>query len=204
MFGNFFIIRALTKYHTKRHFVNFMKINFVTSNKNKIREFKKILEPDIIVNPIEMEYPELRSDDSQKIAQMSASMLSRELKKTIVVEDSGLFINALRGFPGTCSSYIHKRIGLHGILKLMEGIDDRVCAYRSAVAYCEVDSEPVSFLGEEIGKISHCIRGIFGFGHDPIFVPQGSEKTYGEMENCDEAKKFRRIAAMKLRDFLLN
>ena len=51
--------------------------------------------------------------------------------------------------------------------------------------------------------ISEEIRGKFGFGHDSIFIPQGSNKTYGEIENCEESKKFRRIAVRKLRDYLL-
>jgi len=178
-------------------------INFVTSNKNKVKEFRQILEPQIKVNHIEMYYPELRSDYPEEIAKQSAEMLANKLKKIVVVEDSGLFINTLNEFPGTCSSYIHKRIGLQGILKLMKGVIDRECTYRSAVAYCEPEKKPISFLGEEKGAIAEEIRGIFGFGHDPIFIPEGSNKTYGEIENCEEIKKFRRRAVLRLREFLL-
>ena len=200
-----------------------LTINFITSNKNKVKEFKQILEPEIKVAHIEMSYPELRSDDSEEIARQSAEMLantlknskrifgaqkiskkfSRELKKPVVVEDSGLFIKALNDFPGTCSAYIHKRIGLQGIIKLMEGVKDRECTYRSAVAYCEPEKKPISFLGEEKGKVAEGIRGHYGFGHDPIFIPERSDKTYGEMENYKELKKFRRRAVEKLRWYLL-
>ena len=178
-------------------------INFVTSNKNKVREIKQILEPEIKVNHIELNFPELRSDLSMEIAEMSAEMISKKLNKIVVVEDSGLFINALNEFPGTCSAYIHKRIGLKGILKLMENIDDRSCSYKSAVAYCEPSKKPISFLGEEKGTIAKSIRGNFGFGHDPIFIPENSRKTYGEMKDYDEKKQFRRRAVLKLREFLL-
>ena len=180
-----------------------LTINFVTSNKNKAKEFKKILEPDIIVNHVEMSYQEMRSDDSEEIAKQSAEMLANKLKKAVVVEDSGLFIKALNDFPGTCSAYIYKRIGLPGIIKLMEGVKDRECTYKSAVAYCEPGNKPISFLGKGKGKISEIIRGMYGFGHDPIFIPEGSSKTYGEMKNCEEEKKFRRDAVEKLRDYLL-
>ena len=180
-----------------------MIINFVTSNKNKAREFRQILEPQIKVSHIEMSYPEMRSDNPEEIARQSAQMIANKLKKTVVVEDSGLFIKSLNDFPGTCSAYIHKRIGLDGIIKLMEGINDRECAYKSAVACCEPKKKPISFLGEEKGSIAQGIMGNFGFGHDPIFMPQGSSKTYGEMEKCEEIKKFRRIAVGKLRDWLL-
>lgn len=180
-----------------------MIINFATSNPSKVMEFRQILEPEIKVNHIKIYYPELRSDDPQEIARMSAEMLANKLKKTIVVEDSGLFIKALNDFPGTCSAYIHKRIGLEGIIKLMKGIKNRQCTYKSAVAYCEPNKKPISFLGEEKGNVAESMTGNYGFGHDPIFIPEGSSKTYGEMKNCIEAKKFRRRAVLKLREFLL-
>lgn len=180
-----------------------ISINFITSNKNKVKEFKQILEPEIKVNHINLSYPELRSDNPEEIARHSAQMLANKLKKPIVVEDSGLFIKALNDFPGTSSAYIHKRIGLEGIIKLMKGIKNRECNYKSAVAYCESNKKPISFLGEEKGTVALDIRGNFGFGHDPIFIPEGNNKTYGEMKNCEELKKFRRRAVLKLRTYLL-
>ena len=66
--------------------------------------------------------------------------------------------------------------------------------YMSAVAYCEPRKNPVSFLGTEKGRIAKKIRGKYGFGHDPFFIPKGSKKTYGEMKNVEEAKRFRRKA----------
>ena len=179
-------------------------INFVTSNKNKVKEFRQILEPEIKVNHIEISYTEMRSDNPEEIAKQSAEMLANKLKKMVVVEDSGLFIEALNDFPGTCSAYIHKRIGLEGILKLMQGIKNRNCTYKSAVAYCEPNQNLISFLGEEKGRVAETVKGTYGFGHDPIFIPEGSDKTYGEMENCIELKKFRRMAVLNLKDYLLN
>ena len=183
--------------------LNPITINFVTSNKNKVKEFKQILEPEIKINHIEMAYPEMRSENPEEIAKQSAEILANKLKKLVVVEDSGLFIKALNDFPGTCSSYIHKRIGLQGILKLMKGITERECTYKSAVAYCEHGKKAMSFLGEEKGFVAENARGNYGFGHDPIFVPEGSNKTYGEMQNCEKVKKFRRRAVLKLRDYLM-
>lgn len=180
-----------------------LTINFVTSNKNKVKEFKQILGSKIKVSHINLSYPELRSDNPEEIARHSVKMQAERLKKPIVVEDSGLFIKALNDFPGTCSAYIHKRIGVQGIIKLMKGIKDRKCTYKCAVAYCKPGKKPISFLGEEKGNVAKSVRGNFGFGHDPIFIPEGSYKTYGEMRNCIEVKKFRRRAVEKLRIYLL-
>ena len=179
-----------------------MEINLITSNLGKLKEFKIYLEPEIKIKHIEMEYDELRSDDPEEIAKEAAKRLAIELKKPIVVEDSGLFIKALNDFPGTCSAYIHKRIGLKGILKLMENIEDRQAFYKSAVAYCEPGKGPISFLGQESGFISKEIKGNYGFGHDPIFIASNNKKTYGETENCEKKKKFRKNAALKLKDYL--
>ncbi len=181
---------------------NKMEINFVTHNKGKVKEITKILGSKYKLNHIDMDYKELRSDDPEEIAKDAAERLANELEKTIVVEDSGLFVVSLNGFPGTNSAYIHKRIGLNGILKLMKGTKDRECFYRSAIGYCEPGKKPVSFLGEEKGKIAGEIKGSHGFGHDPIFIPEGSGKTYGEMENAEDVKKFRRIAVEKLKNYL--
>ena len=180
-----------------------MQLTLITSNKGKVKELTKYLGPEIQVNHLYMEYRELRSDSNEDIAKEAAKRLADELNKAVVVEDSGLFIEALNGFPGTCSAYIHKRIGLQGILKLMVGIKDRTCFYKSAIGYCIPGKEPLSFLGEEKGKIALKEKGRHGFGHDPIFVPEGSDKTYGEMENCEDIKKFRRIAANKLKEYFL-
>ena len=179
-----------------------MEINLVTSNMGKVKEFKIILGDEVKVNHIGQEYRELRSDDPEEIAREAAKRLAEELGKAVVVDDSGLFIKALNDFPGTCSSYIHKRIGLKGIIKLMEEVDDRICYYRSAVGYCEPGGEAISFLGEEKGMVSEEIKGNCGFGHDPIFIPANSERTYGEMENCENLKRFRKIAVGKLKEYL--
>ena len=179
-----------------------MEINLVTSNLGKVKEFKIILGDELKVNHIPKEYRELRSDNPEEIAKDAAKRLAEEFKKPIVVEDSGLFIKALNDFPGTCSSYTHKRIGLMGILKLMENIEERSCYYRSAVGYCEPGKDPISFLGEEKGTVAKEVKGNYGFGHDPIFIPEGSEKTYGEMQNCENLKRFRKIAAEKLKNYL--
>lgn len=180
-----------------------LSINFATSNLGKLKELRQILEPEIKVNHIEISYPEMRSNNPEEIARMSAEMLANNLKKNVVVEDSGLFIKALNDFPGTCSAYVHKRMGLNGIIKLMKGIKNRGCTYKSAVAYCEPGKKSISFLGEEKGSIAEKIKGNFGFGHDPIFIPEGNSKTYGEMKNAEEMKKFRKMVVLKLRNYLL-
>ena len=180
----------------------YMKIYFATHNPGKVREFKEILSGTAEVEQINDDYPELRSDDPEEIAVEAVGKLAEKYGKPIVVEDSGLFIKALNDFPGTCSAYVHQRIGLAGLLKLMDGVTERSCEYRSAVGYCEPDGSAVSFLGVEPGTISEAERGVNGFGHDPIFIPDSSDKTYGEMSDVEKVKKFRREAVLQLVEHL--
>ena len=180
-----------------------MKIELVTSNQNKVKEFELVLEPEIIVDHTKHEYVEIQSNDPIEVAKESAQRVANEMGRPIVVEDSGLFIDVLNGFPGTLSKYVHQKIGLKGILKLLEHEPNRLAAYRSVVAYCEPKRDAEIFLGEERGTIAVAIKGTFGFGHDPIFIPEGSAQTYGEMEDASHRKKFRKRAIQQLKDFLL-
>ena len=180
------------------------EIMLVTSNKNKVKEFRHVLEPEVKVNHIEMSYPELRHDSNEEIAKESAERLAKEIKKAVVVEDSGLFIDALNGLPGVCSAYIHKRIGLPGTLKLLEGEKNRRAYYFSAVAYCKPGKKPVTFTGREDGTIAISVRGNNGWGHDPVFIPDNDTRTYGEMSDVSEKKRFRAMAIKKLKEYLLH
>jgi len=116
------------------------------------------------------------------------------------VEDSGLFIDALGGFPGPYSSYAFKTIGCRGILRLMDGIGDRSASFRCAVAYCAAGSEPVVFSGVSGGSIATAMRGSKGFGFDPIFIGKGSRLTYAELDeeskcaSSHRGESFRRFA----------
>jgi XTP/dITP diphosphohydrolase len=102
------------------------------------------------------------------------------------VEDAGLFIDALSGFPGPYAAYVFKTINNSGILKLMENIADRHAKFQSVIAYCDdqIPFKPECFDGESKGQITISERkeqGKSGFGFDPIFQPTGSGKTFAEM-----------------------
>lgn len=182
-----------------------IEINFVTCNENKVREVKQIMGEDFDVKQEAIDYPELRSDDPEEIVALAAKQLADTLRKTVVVEDSGFFIKALGDFPGVVSAYAFKRIGLDGLLKLMEGVSDRACCYKSAVGFCEPGREPVTFLGIEEGTMADSVRDEgFGWCHDKIFIPEGSDKTYGETLDVEEKKMFRRKAFEKLKKHLLD
>jgi XTP/dITP diphosphohydrolase len=121
------------------------------------------------------------------------------------VEDAGLFIDALDGFPGPYAAYVYKTIHNSGILKLMKNLPDRKAKFQSVIAYCDEQTvcDPTCFEGEVKGEITPIERkeqGKSGFGFDPIFQPDGSKKTFAEMtidekNGCSHrAKAIRRFA----------
>ncbi|RMF05172.1 non-canonical purine NTP pyrophosphatase [Candidatus Woesearchaeota archaeon] len=180
------------------------RVTLITHNKNKIKEFKSVLEPEVEVEVLELEYPELRSDEAEEIVKLAAKQLAEKTGKRVVVEDSGFHIKALSGFPGTCTAYVHKRIGNRGFLKLMEGVKNREVFYKSAIGLCSPGGTPVVFTGVERGRMSLKERGMNGWGQDPIFIPEGKRKTYGETRKPGDVNRFRYMALAKLKEYLLN
>lgn len=130
-------------------------INFASSNPDKISEVREILRNhNIGTNPMNSKVREIQANSLEEIAADSAKTTADSLGKTVVVEDAGLFIISLRGFPGPYSSYVHNAIGCAGILQLMERETERSAVFRSAVSYCDPKSEPEVFTGEIRGEIS--------------------------------------------------
>ncbi len=176
-----------------------VRLTVISSNQRKIDELKLLLENDFEIEVMKFEYPELKLDDSCEISKAAAKMLAERLKKAVLVEDSGFFIEALKGFPGTSTKYIHNLIGINGFLKLMKGETNRKCYYKSAVAVCSPGGQPLCFLGTEEGKVSLNAKGMKGWGQDPIFIPKGKKKTYGELGYPEGWHPFRRNAVEKLK-----
>jgi XTP/dITP diphosphohydrolase len=123
----------------------------------------------------------------------SAQEVYKRASLPVIVEDAGLFIDALKGFPGPYAAYAYKTVGNKGLLKLLQGVENRKAVFKAAIAYCEGETKaPVVFVGEAEGEITVAERvgnGKSGFGFDPIFQPSGSAKTFAEM-TLEEKNRF--------------
>jgi len=151
-----------------------------TGNRHKYQEARAILsEIGVEVRHLDVERVEIQADDLADIATFSVEQLASE-SRPVVVEDAGLFIDHYSGFPGPYSSYALRTIGLEGVLKLMEGVEERGAFFKSVVAFRRRE-ETRCFRGVVRGRIAHSIRGTAGFGYDPIFIPdEGDGRTFGE------------------------
>ncbi|KXA90596.1 hypothetical protein AKJ37_01430 [candidate division MSBL1 archaeon SCGC-AAA259I09] len=158
-----------------------MPLIFVTSNQHKFEEARTLAEEyEIEIEQRDVPYIEIQTDNLADIVKPGAQQAYRMSGAPCFVEDAGLFINALNGFPGPYSSYVFKTLGNQGILRLLEGVDDRRAEFRSALGYC--GNSIKVFEGKVKGTIAKEERGSKGFGYDPIFIPDmGGEGTFAEM-----------------------
>jgi len=157
-----------------------VEILFATSNKGKAQEAADILaKAGISVRHFQFEYRELRSDSLEEIAEDAVMEAYRRCGKPVFVEDTGLFIDSLDGFPGTFSAWVQRKLGNKGILKLMEGVEGRAARFETRIAYHDGVKVAV-YAGTCKGMIAADARGKGGFGYDPIFVPEGHSQTFAE------------------------
>lgn len=182
-----------------------MKIYFATTNTHKVCEFRDFLSPHgIEVESIALEIPEVRYEDVADVVRDKAIWAAGKTGKAIVVEDSGLYINALKGFPGSCTKFSYMTIGIPGILALLANASDRSAYEKSAIAFCEPKKEPQIFSGVASGTISLEPRGTEGFAYDVIFIPVGRKKTYAEEYAVKRKISHRAQSLAKFADFLKN
>lgn len=167
-----------------------MEIVFATQNKGKFEEAReKLSKIGVKLFQYDRGYPEIQADDLIDVALYGARYLARKIDKPFFLEDAGLFIRSLSNFPGVYSAYVFKRIGCKGILKLMEDKKDRYAEFRSVIVYKEKGKRTKIFIGKCEGEIAFEEKGNRGFGFDPIFIPYGSSKTFGEMD-VEEKNKY--------------
>ena len=175
---------------------------FVTGNVHKFNEARKVLsEYDVATAMLNMEAVEIQDDSLENIAKTSAVDAARKSSLPVFVEDAGLFIKALNGFPGPYSSYVYRTVGNGGILKLMQSERKRDAYFLSVVAFCSPQEpfEPKCFQGIVEGRISYDEKGKQGFGFDPIFQPfgGGNGRTFAEMTTQEKNKYSHRAQALR-------
>lgn len=179
-----------------------MKVYFATTNEGKLKEARSILGIEVIPAPLEID--EIQSMDTNLVAIKKARAYYEILKKPIVVEDFAFHFSALNGFPGPYISDLLKSIGNSGIIKILNAFSDRSAKGITTLVYIDKKGEEHIFLGEVNGKIALKEKGDKGFGWDPIFIPDGDTRTFGEMETEEKNKySMRGIAFEKFKAWLI-
>jgi non-canonical purine NTP pyrophosphatase (RdgB/HAM1 family) len=177
------------------------QFKFVTGNPNKVREASEILE--LTFESVKVDgLLEIQSPDIDTVVRHKAEQAYSILECPVMVEDSGLVFHAWNGLPGALVKWFEEMVSCDGMLKMLEGFNDR-----GATAICcfaLYDGKEIKVAqGEVSGTLSNTIRGSNGFGWDVIFIPEGYEQTYGEMRAKEKnAISHRKIALDKLRQEL--
>jgi XTP/dITP diphosphohydrolase len=172
-----------------------MAVAVVTSNPGKFREIRRILaESGVASRPVRRELPEIQADELEPVVRAKLSALGRT-RGWAVVDDSGLFIHSLRGFPGVYSAYALRALGFEPILEWLNG-RRRDAVFRTVAGF-KRGSEVRLFSGETRGWIALRPRGRGGFGFDPIFVPEGETRTYAQLSPTEKDALSHRARALR-------
>jgi XTP/dITP diphosphohydrolase len=175
-------------------------MHFVTSNENKLREAREILGFEI--ERLDLDLVEIQSIDVKEVVKDKALRAFDKIKKPVIVEDTGLFVNSWKGYPGALVKWMLKTVEVEGFCKKLDGFGDRSSYAETVICYYD-GVEFKFYTGRVEGLISDTPRGETNFGWDPIFIPKGYDKTFAELGSSEKNKiSMRKIAFEKLREEL--
>ncbi len=152
-------------------------IYFITGNNHKFNEIKKLFEKEELVYDLKQKTAatiEIQASSIKEVALFKLNSVKTNFNNSYFVEDAGFFIDVpLKGFPGVYSKFVLNTIGNKGILKLINDFQNTAAHFEAVIAlYFQPLNEILVFEGTVEGKVSEKIRGMGGFGFDPIFIPK--------------------------------
>ena len=171
-----------------------MKLAVVTSNPYKAKEVAAFFHGDLEVEHVNLECPEFRHSDVGEIARGKARFAYGHLGRPLIVDDTAFSVKALKGFPGPYAAYVLDTIGNRGILRLLEGVEERRASFETAISYADGDGIRI-FRGRIDGVITLSPRGREGFGYDPIFEVDG--RTLAELSLEEKSRISHRARALQ-------
>jgi non-canonical purine NTP pyrophosphatase (RdgB/HAM1 family) len=174
-------------------------IYFITGNQRKFEEVKAILHD---VEQLNIDLPEIQEIDAHKVIQAKLEEAFKHHQGEFIVEDTSLSFECLNGLPGTFIKWFMVAIGNDGLVNLANKLGNTKVSAKTVIGYAKNPSEFYFFEGEIPGSlVSPKAKSTFGW--DPIFLPDGYDKTFAEMESTEKNEiSMRRIAVEKLKEFL--
>ena len=154
-------------------------IVLVTGNAGKLAEARR-LSVGLELEAADIDLPEIQALDLRAVALAKAEEAWRLLRRPLIVEETGLELAALNGFPGALVKWMLAAVGAEGIADVALKAGDPRAAARSILIYRH-EGGTIESCGATRGELVLPARGSGGFGWDPVFVPEGEERTYGEL-----------------------
>lgn len=172
---------------------------FVTNTEGKVKEAQIILGSHFKLIHEKFDTDEIQAIQGVDVIKKKAQEAFAHFKKSILLEDTSLYFNAWNGLPGALVRWFLDAVDCDGICKMMHDFTDRSAYAESVVAIFD-GKELITAEGRVKGTIPDKPRGKLGFGWDPIFVPEGHDKTFGEMTSEEKSRiSMRKLAFEKLR-----
>ena len=174
-----------------------MKLKVITSNPGKVSEYQRSFDHlGIAMEHLRLPYDEVQTSDLEEVVSKGMDEIISKGVRNFIVDDSGLFVDSLKGFPGVWSAYAQKTIGNKGILKLMEGVEDRGAEFRCCIG-CDIEGQRIIVTGVCRGTITDSGMGDGGFGFDPICTQDG-KCTFAKVPIDEKNEVYHRGNAVKL------
>jgi XTP/dITP diphosphohydrolase len=172
------------------------RVAFYTSNAGKFEEVRAFLRPlGFSLRWVRGELLEPQADTLERVVEVKLGQVRPREGEMALVEDAGLFVPALGGFPGVYSAYVYRTLGTEGLLRLVAGRPRR--AEFRAVAGVRVGSRNLLRAGTVRGSLARLPRGDGGFGFDPIFLPLGERRTFAELPREEKVRRSHRTRAIE-------
>jgi len=160
-----------------------VELLLVTGNAGKLREASRIVGRPL--ESIALDLPEIQSLDLEEVLLAKSAAAFAAAGRPVVVEETGLELRALHGFPGPLVRWMLEAVGASGIARLAAALGDRNCRAVCALAWTD-GARTVVGRGAAEGELVLPERGENGFGWDPVFVPAGESRTYGELSDDEK------------------
>ncbi|MCL2712941.1 MAG: RdgB/HAM1 family non-canonical purine NTP pyrophosphatase [Methanomassiliicoccaceae archaeon] len=174
-----------------------MILKVITSNLGKVKEYRDSLGSfGIRIEHMKIPYDEIQSSKLEDVVKESMEHLKASGLTDFIIDDSGMFVDALGGFPGVYSAYVQKTVGNAGILKLMENVDARNANFQCCIG-CNIKGKDIIVTGRCEGTILRKETGTEGFGYDPIFSHDG-KRSFAELPLQEKNEVSHRGIAVKL------
>jgi inosine triphosphate pyrophosphatase len=176
-----------------------MQLYFITGNAGKLAEMKAIIPQ---LEGLNIDLPEIQHTDALKIVEAKLHEAIKQQEGSLIVEDTSLYFNALNGLPGPFIKWFLESLGHDGLYKLADSFGDTTAYAKTTIGYTDGAGTIKFFEGRIDGEIVKP-RGNLGFGWGPVFLPNGHDKTFGEMTNDEKNElSMRRLAAEELKSYL--
>jgi inosine triphosphate pyrophosphatase len=176
-----------------------MSLYFITGNKGKFSEVQAILGD---VERLDLDLPEIQELDARKIIEAKLTEAQKHHAGELIVEDTSLYFDALQGLPGPFIKWFIATVGQEGLYAMADAFGKYGAEAKTIIGYANAAGDIHFFEGTFRGTIVPP-RGPNGFGWDPIFKPDGYEKTFGELDPSEKnAFSMRKIAVERLREYL--